>query len=744
MKKAKVIYNQNLIDLAVQEYGSEWIRGVLQILEHNDVNMADDLEAGTELDIREVNSNDLSLKYLAQRSIHVVTGHYTVEVTDPTGLVAIALSETEVSLTWNDNSDNEFGFEVWRATGSGAFELIQSLPPDSENWNDTTVEAGETYSYKVRANLVFTEVATVTVPFYAPSSLAASPFSENAIYLTWVDNSAAETGYEIWRSAMGGGVGYSRIATVYDAVEFTDSDQLEPDTSYWYKVRAVNASSVSDFTQEVTAKTFNAFVSVWKTDNSGSSNNHQIRIPIVATGNYACIVAWGDGKREILATHDDPKWTHTYASAGTYEVKIYGTFEGLKFDNAGDRLKIIEICRFGDLKLINDEGFPSYFRGCNNLDITDNSASSWNQTFSNNGNSLRRVFAGCYKLSQIPSGFDTSSIDNFSEAFMQCRSLTSFPVINVSSGLSFDNTWNGCWNLTSFPELDFSAIPNDSVNMSFCWNGCYSLTSFPSLDLSCGNSFSSTWNNCRGLTSFPNINLGSGDYGNAWNNCESLISFPAIDLSGGTSFFRTWRSCDAMTMFNASNFSNATNLIQAFEGCRLLTSLSLTTSSSLLLLSSAFSNCSSITSLSISNTSSVTSFYQAFAGWSSYTGAFPTIDTSSGTDFELCFHENEMSSVPKLDLSSAVNCNRMFDSCLNLTAIPAFNLPNMTSAFQFLEGVTVSTASYNNLLVAIEAVNSNSGVTFSGGNSKHSGAGTTARAALVADHSWTITDGGAI
>lgn len=57
----------------------------------------------------------------------------------------------------------------------------------------------------------------------------------------------------------------------------------------------------------------------------------------------------------------------------------------------------------------------------------------------------------------------------------------------------------------------------------------------------------------------------------------------------------------------------------------------------------------------------------------------------------------------------------------------------------------MSTANYDAFLVRLEATNSNT-VTLNAGVSTYtgSGAGGTARAALIADHSWTITDGGAV
>jgi len=62
---------------------------------------------------------------------------------------------------------------------------------------------------------------------------------------------------------------------------------------------------------------------------------------------------------------------------------------------------------------------------------------------------------------------------------------------------------------------------------------------------------------------------------------------------------------------------------------------------------------------------------------------------------------------------------------------------------RYLENVTLPTVQYDDLLVNYEAQLVLDNVIFDGGNSKYSvGAATTARQALIDDHTWTITDGG--
>jgi hypothetical protein len=75
--------------------------------------------------------------------------------------------------------------------------------------------------------------------------------------------------------------------------------------------------------------------------------------------------------------------------------------------------------------------------------------------------------------------------------------------------------------------------------------------------------------------------------------------------------------------------------------------------------------------------------------------------------------------------------------------VSGFDITAMTNAANMFNGVTLSTTLYNSILVAWEGQTEKTGVAFHGGGSKHSGAGTVARAVLTGVSSWTITDGGA-
>ena len=83
----------------------------------------------------------------------------------------------DLVLTWQDNSDNEDGFEIERKIDNGNFEFLNGTGPNENSYIDAEVPTGVTLTYRVRAvnrygNSSFTNEATeVTVGPVAPSDL---------------------------------------------------------------------------------------------------------------------------------------------------------------------------------------------------------------------------------------------------------------------------------------------------------------------------------------------------------------------------------------------------------------------------------------------------------------------------------------------------------------------------------------------------------------------------------------------
>ena len=189
-------------------------------------------------------------------------------VAAPTNLEATALAETQVRVTWQDNSNNEWLFEVFRSTTgpSGSFSLLERVSRNIETYDDTSVDPGQQYCYKVRASRWFqtsdfSNVDCATTPGggpqppAAPSGLTATAMGQNQIDLSWNDNSDNEDGFKIERCRGSACSDFSQIDEVGANVTSYSNTGLQPNSTYRYRVRAVNAIGESDYSNVASATT---------------------------------------------------------------------------------------------------------------------------------------------------------------------------------------------------------------------------------------------------------------------------------------------------------------------------------------------------------------------------------------------------------------------------------------------------------------------------------------------------------
>ena len=107
----------------------------------------------------------------------------------------------------------------------------------------------------------------------------------------------------------------------------------------------------------------NEFITTWKTDNPGSSNDTSITIPTFLGAGYNYDVDWdNDGTFDEIGIAGNV--THDFTSTGTYTIRIRGTFPRIYFNDEGDKQKIISIDQWGTNAWTSMEGA---FWGASNL-----------------------------------------------------------------------------------------------------------------------------------------------------------------------------------------------------------------------------------------------------------------------------------------------------------------------------------------------------------------------------------------
>ncbi len=87
----------------------------------------------------------------------------------------------------------------------------------------------------------------------APTNLLINRSNDFTVTLKWTDNSRNETGFELWRKDLGSGsvIDYRKIKTLAVNTISTTDGTLSPYIDYFYKVRAINESGPSDYSNEI-------------------------------------------------------------------------------------------------------------------------------------------------------------------------------------------------------------------------------------------------------------------------------------------------------------------------------------------------------------------------------------------------------------------------------------------------------------------------------------------------------------
>jgi hypothetical protein len=157
-----------------------------------------------------------------------------------------------------------------------------------------------------------------------------------------------------------------------------------------------------------------AFISTWDTTQitGFSSLSNQVKLPLYSGGTYNFNVNWGDGTSNTITTWNQAEVTHTYAATGIYTINITGTINGFRFNAGGDKLKILDIQQWGNLKIGN---LNSYFCGCENLNVTATDAPNLEETTNFNW-----MFTYCNAFNGKIGHWDVSHAVNMMERF-RCK-----------------------------------------------------------------------------------------------------------------------------------------------------------------------------------------------------------------------------------------------------------------------------------------------------------------------------------
>ncbi len=300
------------------------------------------------------------------------------------------------------------------------------------------------------------------------------------------------------------------------------------------------------------------FITVWKTDNAGTSADNQIIIPGTGT-DY--LIEWEEVGNEANNNGSETgtnQHTITFPSTGTYRVKISGDFTRITFGGGGDKEKILDIEQWGDLAW---NSFRGAFMGCSNLNQTATDApdlskvadmsrmfqqaSSFNGAIGNwdvsNVIDMYGMFQVVFSFNQDLDSWNVSNVTDMGAMFYRASSFNgaigNWDVSNVTDmGGMFGYAYRfnrdiGNWNLSAVSEMngmfrearsfnqDLSSWNVSNVtNMSYMF---YNTTSSSSFNQDLGNWNISKVTDFRKMLSYSNINT--------YNYDQTLIGWAALD-----------------------------------------------------------------------------------------------------------------------------------------------------------------------------------------------------------------------
>jgi Bacterial Ig domain/Fibronectin type III domain len=183
----------------------------------------------------------------------------------PTNLVAVAVSDVQINLTWTDNCNTETGFKIQRKTvDDPSWKDAGTVGQNITSFQSTGLSPSTLYTYRVYgynasgstdpSNDASATTFAVQPPNGAPTNLIAETISASQINLRWTDNTSNEAGFRIERKTEDSS-SWDQAGMVGANVTTFPNTGLTSDTTYTYRVRAYNDAGNSAPSNEALATT---------------------------------------------------------------------------------------------------------------------------------------------------------------------------------------------------------------------------------------------------------------------------------------------------------------------------------------------------------------------------------------------------------------------------------------------------------------------------------------------------------
>lgn len=620
------------------------------------------------------------------------TSSASIIITEPSLLVSTASVSSPISLQGATD-----GAVLASATGG--------TNPYTYAWNNGGTGAAETnlgsgtYSVTLTDQNGCTDSTSVTLG--DPMALSASK-----IDITGTNNGSIDV------TVLGGSTPYTYLWS--NGITTQDLTNLTTSGAYTLTVTDNNNDTAS-LTVEIIS-TLDYFVSTWKTDNTGNSNSTSITIPTNSGFTYNYDIDWNnDGVFDTLGVTGNI--THDYTTAGTYTVKIKGTFPNLYFpSSSGDNNKLVSIDQWGTQQW---ESMKQMFFKCENFEILAIDTPDLSMV-----TDMTYMFGRAENFNNDISHWDVSSVEIMIGVFSSASSFNQpLNTWDVSAVTNMENLFN---NATVFNQ-SLSTWQTDSVDqMSGVF---YNAEAF--------NQDISSWE-VGNVTEMEDMFSGAESFNqplNTWD-VSKVTEMHAIfrdavvfnqDLNNWdvSSVVETSAAFDGAIAFNGDisswNVGNVEYMQEMFEGATVFNQ--------------------DISGWDVSSATTMTymfmnadSFNQDIGNWN------VTAMEKMGDMFREAISFNQ--DIGNWDVSSVTTMSRMFSGATSFDQnLGNWDVSEVTDFGSMFENGHLSTPNYDSLLLGWSALTLQATQTFHAGSSNYC-EGDTARQNIITNFGWSISDSG--
>jgi surface protein len=205
--------------------------------------------------------------------------------------------------------------------------------------------------------------------------------------------------------------------------------------------------TITDGGQDCPPQPTHYFVTTWKTDNPGTSDQFSITVPMI--GDLYDVDWNNDGIFDEFGLSGPV--THNFGVVDTYTIRIKGFYDSIRFNNDGDRLKILSIDQWGTQSWTS---MNAAFWGAANLVVPATDTPDFSAV-----EDMTAMFTNATSANPDTSGWDTSAVTSMALMFRSASAANpdvsgwdTSEVITMGFMFQFASSFDqdiGSWDVTS-------------------------------------------------------------------------------------------------------------------------------------------------------------------------------------------------------------------------------------------------------------------------------------------------------